>query len=96
VSKLRGVVDLRLSRNAITDDGIAALAGLPRLAHLNVYGNAGVTNVSVDVLAGMQALRQVDVWQTGITSDGIARLRQRRPDLAVQGAAAIPLPSAAP
>jgi uncharacterized membrane protein len=96
LGKLVEVARLRLSRNAIGDGGVAALARLPRLTHLNVYGNAGITDASVDVLAGMKSLRVVDVWETGITTDGIARLRDLRPDLAVQGAASSALSDAAP
>ncbi len=96
LAKLAAVVRLRLSRNAITDRGVALLSALPRIEHLNLYGNGGVTDASVDVLAGVGSLRRVDVWQTGMTEDGIARLRQRRPDLQVQGAAANALAGAAP
>jgi mono/diheme cytochrome c family protein len=86
LSKLTAVTHLRLSRNALTDGGVAPLASLPRLEHLNIYGNAGVTDASVDALVAAPSLRRLDVWQTGITGAGIASLRQRRPDLAVQGA----------
>ena len=50
---------------------------MPRLERLNLYANAGVTDASVDALAGIASLRRLDVWQTGITDAGIARLRQR-------------------
>jgi uncharacterized membrane protein len=96
LAKLAAVARLRLSRNEITDRGVALLAGLPRLERLNLYGNGGVTDASVDVLAGVESLRRLDIWQTGITDDGIARLRQRRPDLQVQGAAANALSGVAP
>jgi uncharacterized membrane protein len=88
LGKLLGLVRLRVSRNALTDRGVAALAGLARLEHLNLYGNPGVTDASAGVLAGLPSLRRLDVWQTGLTDEGIAGLRQRRPDLEVQGAAA--------
>jgi mono/diheme cytochrome c family protein/uncharacterized membrane protein len=87
LGKLTAVTQLRLSRNGLTDRGVAQLASLPRLEHLNLYGNAGVTDASVDTLVAVPLLRRLDVWETGITDAGIASLRQRRPDLAVQGAA---------
>jgi hypothetical protein len=86
LAKLPAVTRLRLSGNRLTDRGIAALVALPRLERLNVYGNAGITDASVDTLANAKSLRRVDVWQTGITDAGVARLRQRRPDVEVQGA----------
>ncbi len=84
LAKLTALARLRLSRNEITDRGIAALARLPRLERLNIYANAGVTDASVDVLASIASLRRLDVWQTGLTAEGIVRLQQRRPDLALQ------------
>ena len=87
LGKLSGLARLRVSRNEITDRGIAALARLPQLERLNVYANAGVTDASVDALASIASLRQLDVWETGLTAQGIARLQQRRPDLAVRAAA---------
>jgi hypothetical protein len=86
IGRFTGLTRLRLSRNEITDRTIAALAGLPRLERLNVYSNAGVTDASVDTLAGIESLRRLDVWQTGISEAGIARLRERRPDVELQGA----------
>jgi hypothetical protein len=41
------------------------------------------------------ALRRVDVWQTGISQAGIARLRKRRPGLLIQASAAANLQESA-
>jgi hypothetical protein len=57
---------------------------MPHLERLNLYANPGVTDASVDVLAALPALRRVDLWQTGISDAGIARLRELRPDLELQ------------
>jgi uncharacterized membrane protein len=78
------VTQLRLSRNRITDRGVGTLARLPKLASLNLYGNAGVTDTGVEALGRIATLRQVYLWQTGVTSAGVAKLRTARPDLAVQ------------
>jgi uncharacterized membrane protein len=96
LGKLTALTRLRLSHNALTDRGIEILAGLPRLERLNLYSNPGVTDASVDVLARIASLRRLDVWQTGITADGIARLRQRRPDLTVQSTTESAITSAVP
>jgi uncharacterized membrane protein/mono/diheme cytochrome c family protein len=84
LGELGAVTQLRLSGNRITDRGVAALARLPKLTSLNLYGNAGVTDAGVDALGRIATLRQVYLWQTGVTSAGVARLRAARPDLAVQ------------
>jgi len=83
IGALPAATHLRLARNELTDDALAALASSPQLAHLNLYGNAGITDRGVDALAGLRALRQVFLWQTGVTGAGAARLRERRPELAV-------------
>ncbi|MEO8464781.1 MAG: c-type cytochrome domain-containing protein [Gammaproteobacteria bacterium] len=81
---LAGLSELRLSRNQITDRGLATLVRLPKLASLNLYGNAGVTDAGIDALGRIAALRQVYLWQTGVTAAGVAKLRAARPDVAVQ------------
>jgi hypothetical protein len=83
IGALPAATHLRLARNELTDDALAALESSPQLEHLNLYGNAGITDRGVDALAGLRALRQVFLWQTGITGAGAARLRERRPELAV-------------
>jgi uncharacterized membrane protein len=84
LGELGAVAELRLARNQITDRGVAALARLPKLSSLNLYGNAGVTDAGLEALGRIATLRQVYLWQTGVTSAGAARLRNARPDLAVQ------------
>jgi hypothetical protein len=75
---------LRLDNNEVSDAGIGVLAGLPRLSHLNLYGNSAVSDASVDALSGMTQLQRVYLWQTSISEAGAERLRQRRPDLGVE------------
>jgi hypothetical protein len=91
IGALPAATHLRLSRNALTDAGIASLDA-PRLEHLNLYGNAGVTDSSVDALASIATLREIYLWQTGVSPAGAARLRERRPDLAVDTGAPAPSP----
>ena len=84
LGELAAITELRLSRNQITDRGVSALARLPKLEALNLYGNAGVTDAGVEALGRITTLRQLYLWQTGVTSAGVAKLRAARPDLAVQ------------
>jgi Planctomycete cytochrome C len=86
---------LRLSHNALTDRAIARLASLPRLERLNLYANPGITDARVEALVRLATLRRLDMWQTGVSAAGLARLRQLRPDLDVQGQTATVLADAA-
>jgi hypothetical protein len=83
IGPLPAVTHLRLARNRLTDLGVADLAALPVLEHLNLYGNAGVTDAGVAALAASGTLRELFLWQTAVTPDGTARLREQRPGLAV-------------
>jgi uncharacterized membrane protein len=83
IGALPAVTHLRLARNDLTDAALASLASSPRLEHLNLYGNAGVTDASLETLGGIATLREVYLWQTGVSAAGAARLRARRPDLVV-------------
>jgi len=79
---------LRLDQNRITDSGVKLLALLPKLEVLNVYGNTGITDASIDALARMRELRVLYVWNTGISPAAISSLGALRPDLTVVGALA--------
>jgi uncharacterized membrane protein len=91
IGSLPAATHLRLARNELTDEALAALASSPQLEHLNLYGNAAVTDRGIGALAGLTALREVFLWETGVTDAGAARLRALRPDLTVDfGAAKTP------
>jgi len=83
IGPLPAVTHLRLARNRLTDLGVADLAALPVLEHLNLYGNAGVTDAGIAALAASGTLRELFLWQTAVTPEGTARLREQRPGLAV-------------
>jgi uncharacterized membrane protein len=85
LAKFTELTRLRLGRNPITDRVVAAFASMPHLERLNLYANAGITDASVDALAALPSLRRLDVWRTGISDEGMARLRALRPDLELQG-----------
>jgi len=81
---------LRLARNELTDDALALLAASPRLEHLNLYGNIGITDAGLETLAGILTLREVFLWQTAVTPVGAERLRAQRPDLTVNIGSTVP------
>ena len=85
IGKFTELTRLRLSHNELTDRTVARLAGLKKLERLNLYSNPGITDASVEVLAGLPELKRLDVWNTGVTEKGMARLRELRPDLELQG-----------
>ena len=87
IDKFTELTRLRLSHNELTDRTVAELKGLKKLERLNLYANPGITDASVEVLASLPALKRLDVWNTAITDKGLARLRELRPDLELQGEA---------
>jgi uncharacterized membrane protein len=76
---------LHLERTGVTDAGVRRLVGLDGLVYLNLYGTA-VTDSVVETLAGLPALQSVYLWETDVTAEGAGRLRERRPELAVERA----------
>jgi uncharacterized membrane protein len=85
IGKFTALTRLRLSHNELTDRTVAKLANLKKLERLNLYSNPGITDASVEVLASLPELKRLDVWNTGVTEKGMARLRELRPDLELQG-----------
>jgi uncharacterized membrane protein len=84
IGALPAATHLRLARNQLTDASLSALvSGSPQLRHLNLYGNTGISDAAVDALGSSATLREVFLWQTGVSADAAAKLRARNPDLAV-------------
>jgi len=83
IGPLPAATHLRFARNGLTDAALAALSSSPRLEHLNLYGNAGITDQGIEAIAALTTLREVFLWQTGVTDAGAARLRELRPDMTV-------------
>lgn len=87
------VTHLRLARNRLSDRALGPLAALPRLEHLNLYGNSKVTDDGLEKLAAAPSLRELYLWQTAVTNESAARLRERRPALVVDLGSAAPAPA---
>jgi hypothetical protein len=67
----------------VTDSGLGVLEGLSRLECLDLEWS-GVTDTGLLKIAAMRSLRWVDLgFCRGVSSRGVAELRQLRPDLDV-------------
>jgi uncharacterized membrane protein/mono/diheme cytochrome c family protein len=87
---------LRLARNRLTDASVRALArGSPQLQYLNLYGNSAVSDAGVETLGALAMLRELYLWQTGVSAGAAARLRARNPALVVDVGSFVPLATGA-
>jgi hypothetical protein len=75
---------LHLERTTIGDDGLRHLKSCQDLEYLNLYGTK-ITDDGLDHLRGLKKLKQLYVWQTGVTAAGIEKLNQSLPELAIVG-----------
>ena len=77
-----GLQRLHLEKTKVTDAAIKHLAPLSGLEYLNIYGTA-VTDVAIDDIAALKGLKKVFIWETKITIAGVAKLKEKRPDLQI-------------
>ena len=94
IGALPAVTHLRLARNRLTDRGVEALAALPQLEYLNLYGNAAVSDAGLEALASSAMLREVYLWQTGVSAASAARFIESKPEIALDLGAAVSEPAA--
>ena len=69
---------------AVTSAGIAKLKPLEKLSYLNLV-RVRMDDTLIDTLIGMENLREVYLYQSGLTEDAIARLGIARPKMFVKG-----------
>jgi len=77
-----GLQRLHLEKTKVTDAAIKHLAPLSGLEYLNIYGTE-VTDAAIDDIAALKGLKKVFIWQTKITIDGVAKLKEKRPELQI-------------
>ncbi len=77
---------LDLRATALSDTGLAAIAGHATLAELVLSQNK-LTDAAVDSLISMGALARVHLWRSGISPEAIARLKSARPELSIDDGA---------
>ena len=78
-SELRRV---HLQRTNITNDGIEAIGALPEVHYLNLYGTQ-IDDAALPMLMEWPKLRDLYLWESGATLEGVRQFRQARPDVNV-------------
>ena len=84
LAKLTELERLHIERTALTDAGLAKLAGLKKLSYLNLYGTQ-ITDAGLETIAQLPNLKKVFVWQTGVSEEAIARFNQDHPKTEMVG-----------
>ena len=90
IGALPAATHLRLARNGLTDDALAGLATSPQLEHLNFYGNAGVTDASLETLAAIATLRELYLGRPACRPPVRSGCARGGPDLNVDTGSAAP------
>lgn len=84
ISELAKLRVLKLGHLNIDSEGLKLLAGkLGNLQRLGLELCPRVDDATLAVLAGWKSLKQVDLQETAATPDGVRRLKEARPDLAL-------------
>lgn len=81
LSALKDLTLLSLQRTPITDAALPYLATM-RIRHLELRGT-GVSDAGLDVLANFAGLVGLDVRDTEVSEEGVARFKARRPSVGV-------------
>ncbi|MFN0007953.1 MAG: c-type cytochrome domain-containing protein [Planctomycetota bacterium] len=82
-ARMPNLARLDLRATGVTDAGVAALAGHPSLVEL-VMPQTRLTDGVVPHLLKIGELRKVYLWNSGVTIQGIAKLRLGREDLVIE------------
>ena len=82
VTSCEALERLHLEKTGITDAGVKQLAALGKLSYLNLYGTA-VSDAAIDDIAAIKGLEKVYIFETKITIEGVASLKEKRPELKI-------------
>jgi Leucine-rich repeat (LRR) protein len=80
IATLTNLTRLRLTGILVGARALAILQGLPRMEALDLHNCARVGDDSIVILAGMPALRWVDLTGTQVTAEGVEQLRRAKPE----------------
>ncbi len=81
MTAMAGIPTLRhidICAHMVTDEGVAAIVGLRNL-EVVWLSRCSVTDASIPVLSGMTGLKELNVNYTGVTPEGMAKLRAALP-----------------
>jgi hypothetical protein len=70
VTRIDHIIALEMQRTAVTDQDLAALAGMKNLRFLDVSHNPNVNDAGVAALAGLDNLLRLDLTATNVTGQG--------------------------
>jgi WD40 repeat protein len=79
IASLQNVVELHIGESNVTDECVAKLAGMNRLRHLRLRHNRHpeqVTNRSLQVIAGLPKLEELQIIQAAIDDEGLKFLEK--------------------
>jgi serine/threonine protein kinase/Leucine-rich repeat (LRR) protein len=82
LSRLANLRQLNLRKTKVDTQGLTLLLGLQRLEELNL-SDTNVGDSAVPKLTSFPALKEVQLFGTSITQNGVLRIKELRPNLAV-------------
>ncbi|MDC0934641.1 hypothetical protein OAS39_00030 [Pirellulales bacterium] len=80
IASMPNLEKLGLCDSLITDEGIKHLVSLPSLVYLTILDCEGISDSSIEYFAEMQSLKNLELYGTKLTRDGIDRLRKAVPN----------------
>ncbi len=92
VARLPRLTRLDLSSTPVTDVGIKSLAAHSALTEL-VLVRTRLSDAAVETLLRMPVLERAYVWQSGLGSDAIAKLRRERPKIVIEAGDKLAMPA---
>ena len=85
---LKGLNELRrlsLDDTGVTDAGLSSLKSLPKLEDLGLSHCKGITDAGLLILAEFESLKELSMFSTGATEEGLRKLRLALPECDVRG-----------
>lgn len=80
IAGMRSLTHLDISNCQLDDEALAPLHSASQIETLYVYGNP-LTDRCLEHIAAMERLRIVGLSDTGVTDEGLQKLKQQRPQL---------------